>query len=469
MKLSIDKSFVNTSTGYATAFILLLICYFLIFSTNRKLRDQGDNVAHTYQVIDNLEKVLSYLKDAETGVRGYWALKDPVFLEPYYKSIKIKDDILGDLKTLTAYNSLEQQRLDSLNQLMVQRFIILKAGLDTFETNNENITPSLQVLAYKGKEVMDTIRSLIERMQTYEIDSLTATKNSLQSFRSAVTVINVTSFALAILLILYSLITYLREHRLKNAAAKAALISQQGLESTVRDMQEVTMELIELRRNEKFAVTGRIARTIAHEVKNPLTNITLAAEQLKEFIPESEESKMMFDMISRNSNRINHLVSDLLNSTKVSELKFDKVSVEELLNEALEMAKDRIELNNIKVQRKYSSGLCHINVDRDQIKTAFLNIIVNAVEAMEPGKGILLVKTESRNNKCVITISDNGIGMKVEELLRLFEPYFTNKPKGTGLGLTHTQNIIISHKGLINVASKPGLGTSFEITIDFAE
>ena len=132
------------------------------------------------------------------------------------------------------------------------------------------------------------------------------------------------------------------------------------------------------------------------------------------------------------------------------------------------MAKDRIELTNIKVDKKYTPDICHVAVDKEQIKIAFLNVIVNAVEAMEAGKGILYLKTENRNDKCVITIADNGNGMREDDFLKLFDPYFTTKPKGTGLGLTHTQNIILNHKGSIHVESKAGEGTKFEITLDFA-
>jgi signal transduction histidine kinase len=104
----------------------------------------------------------------------------------------------------------------------------------------------------------------------------------------------------------------------------------------------------------------------------------------------------------------------------------------------------------------------------ERIKIAFLNIIVNAIEAMEPGKGVLRLSTQSREDKCVILISDNGPGIALESQSRIFEPYFTNKPKGTGLGLTNTQNIILNHNGHISFESKNGEGTTFTIQLNFA-
>ena len=137
------------------------------------------------------------------------------------------------------------------------------------------------------------------------------------------------------------------------------------------------------------------------------------------------------------------------------------------LDEALDMANDRVELYRVTVEKRYSFDICNISVDAEKIKIAFLNLIVNAIEAMQPGKGILKVLTKGEDDKCVIEITDNGNGMSEEQLNNLFEPYFTTKPKGNGLGLTNTQNIILNHRGSINVNSKPGEGTSFIIKFDF--
>jgi signal transduction histidine kinase len=178
---------------------------------------------------------------------------------------------------------------------------------------------------------------------------------------------------------------------------------------------------------------------------------------------------MLLEMINRNGTRINQLITDLLSSTKFSDLNYDSVSVNELLDEALELASDRVQLKKITVVKKYSKEITEISVDRDKLKIAFLNIIVNAVEAMPSERGLLGLKTHRSENKCVITITDNGSGMDTETLSKLFEPYFTNKSKGNGLGLTNCQNIILNHKGSIEVESELGKGTSFIIYLDFPE
>jgi signal transduction histidine kinase len=225
-----------------------------------------------------------------------------------------------------------------------------------------------------------------------------------------------------------------------------------------------------MRSIEKFAATGRIARTIAHEVRNPLTNINLAVEQLQAELNgnKTENGELILEMINRNSARINLLITDLLNSTKFTDLVYKKISVNQLLDETLELANDRIQLKNITVLKNYSGDICDVAVDIERIKIAFLNIIVNAIEAMEPGQGILQLKTLAKENKCVVLISDNGPGIAEDSQSKVFEPYFTNKPKGTGLGLTNTQNIILNHKGQIAFESKKGEGTTFTIQLNFA-
>ena len=234
------------------------------------------------------------------------------------------------------------------------------------------------------------------------------------------------------------------------------------------ELDTANKELILMKRSEKFAATGRIARTIAHEVRNPLTNIGLAVAQIKSDMPVQDDSNnMLFDMVERNSKRINQLISELLSATRFAELSYVSISINDLLDEALDMAKDRIELNKIKVEKKYSRDICNISVDQEKVKIAFLNLIVNAIEAMEPNKGILQIQTKGEKDKCVVEVTDNGHGIPEGELNNLFEPYFTTKPNGNGLGLTNTHNIILNHKGSIYVNSKSGQGTTFVIKFDF--
>src|SRR5206468_3382359 len=130
----------------------------------------------------------------------------------------------------------------------------------------------------------------------------------------------------------------------------------------------------------------------------------------------TEETELLIRMIDRNSTRINQLITDLLNSTKFAQLTFNQASLNNILNESLDLAQDRIELKHIKVNKEYDNTLQDVNVDVDKMKIAFLNLIMNAVEAMEDGKGVLTIITGKDNGKCIVQIQDNGIGIDEEHM-----------------------------------------------------
>lgn len=221
---------------------------------------------------------------------------------------------------------------------------------------------------------------------------------------------------------------------------------------------------------ERLSMTGKLARTIAHEVRNPLTNLNLALEHLRDEMPEDNESvKLYSEIIERNAKRIDTLITEMLNSSKPKELNLELADVTDILNETITLATDSINLNQIKLQKRYVSNLPRILVDREKLKIAFLNIIVNAIEAMERGKGELMVDVKLKENTIVVTLSDNGKGIPAEDLEKLFDPFFTEKPGGMGLGLTSTKNIISSHNASIEVESTVKKGTSFIIYFKLAE
>jgi signal transduction histidine kinase len=147
------------------------------------------------------------------------------------------------------------------------------------------------------------------------------------------------------------------------------------------------------------------------------------------------------------------------------ELNIRPHGVNELTDKALVLAQDRLQLNEIKVQKDYVKPDVMIPADDEKIVIALLNIIINGIEAMTPSKGLLTIRTERQKDKVLIMITDNGPGIPEDTRARLFDPFFTNKPKGTGLGLTSTQNIIMNHKGTVHVESEIDNGSTFTIVL----
>jgi signal transduction histidine kinase len=217
----------------------------------------------------------------------------------------------------------------------------------------------------------------------------------------------------------------------------------------------------------KLVSTGRMARMIAHEVKNPLTNILLCTDQMNELLKDNEELLSYLEIITRNSKRINQLVVNLLDSTRFGDIKLENRNLVDVVAGTLQLAIDRIRLKSIELNESYSHPVIEVQLDEDKLKIALLNIIINAVEALETEdkKGVISIRVTKDDKFIRIHIADNGPGMDDETKERLFEPFFTSKAKGSGLGLASAQNIILSHKGRIEVKSKKSEGTEFIISL----
>lgn len=215
------------------------------------------------------------------------------------------------------------------------------------------------------------------------------------------------------------------------------------------------------KRMEKVTSSERMAKSIAHEIRNPLTNITLASEQLKTEVDESAE--LFLDMITRNSKRIEDLIRKLMDSARQAALTKAPSNINDILDEAINLAMDRIKLRNIEIVKDYQKDMCDITVDNEKVKVALLNIIINGIEAISD-KGKIQIKTELTEEECVATITDNGSGIKKDQLNQLFDPFYTGKKKGLGLGLTTTLNILNSHDANIEIDSEPGKGSIFTIS-----
>lgn len=213
---------------------------------------------------------------------------------------------------------------------------------------------------------------------------------------------------------------------------------------------------------EKVGLANRLVRMMAHEVRNPLNNIMLSAEELNQNVVNAEQ-KICLDIINRNSKRIEGLIAELVNSSKDNDVIVEKKSLQSILDEALNHAIDRIKLRHIELQKDYVSDPAWIMADNEKLKIAFLNIIINAVEAMSENEGKLFIAVKQQNGQYIVAIEDNGHGINDENMSRLFEPYFTSKQNGMGLGLASTLNILQSHNASVDVQSKINHGTVFKL------
>ena len=216
---------------------------------------------------------------------------------------------------------------------------------------------------------------------------------------------------------------------------------------------------------EKLSIKGEIARTLAHELRNPLASIGMSADIMEKLTQgdQKKEISNYLKIIQRSTTTLNNLVTDLLSVSNYSKLQLEKCCLAKTVNKALAHAKDRIFLSGITVIKKYR-GSYFINADEEKLKIAILNIIVNASEAMMPDEGKLQISINKKKNNYILQVTDNGCGMEKHQLERLFESFYTQKPGGMGIGLSSVKNILEEHGAIIEVQSVPQKGTTFVIT-----
>jgi signal transduction histidine kinase len=203
-----------------------------------------------------------------------------------------------------------------------------------------------------------------------------------------------------------------------------------------------------------------LTTVLVHELRNPLTNIMLTVHLLESKVLDDTD-RMYMDIIKRSAAKINDLVNDLLKGQREEKISTEKHSLHQLLDEVIEAANDKIMLKNITVKKDYVSCDLKIKMDMPKIKIALTNIVINAIDAMPSEKGELRLGTKLIKGRCAVSIQDNGIGISKENLPLIFNPYFTNKQNGVGVGLAATKDILQTNKVGVRVESLIGHGTRF--------
>ena len=196
----------------------------------------------------------------------------------------------------------------------------------------------------------------------------------------------------------------------------------------------------------------------------------MSVEQLMQTteVVNGDEMPLFLDIIQRNSKRIGDIITELLDTSRPSDLVFDKSTLQSIMDESIEEALDRITLQHVNMQIRYANEPCYVMANKEKLRIAFLNIIINAVEAVPSITGEISIAIDASKHHHVVSIKDNGCGIPEENISRLFEPYFTSKRNGMGLGLAATLNILQSHKATIDVMSAIKQGTTFTITFPAA-
>jgi two-component system, NtrC family, sensor kinase len=221
---------------------------------------------------------------------------------------------------------------------------------------------------------------------------------------------------------------------------------------------------------DKLSSLGRMAAGIAHEINNPLAGILLYSSNLVKKVPETGPLKKGLEVIIHETVRCRGIIQDLLEFSREREPVKALADINGVINKALSILVNEFRLNRISLEKKLSDHLPNVLIDVNQIEQVFINFFMNAIEAIK-GQGQVSVRSyrDENDQGVVVEIEDSGMGIPQEHLERIFEPFFSTKPKGTGLGLAVNYGIIHKHGGQIKVSSQPGRGTTMRIRLPFGQ
>ena len=217
---------------------------------------------------------------------------------------------------------------------------------------------------------------------------------------------------------------------------------------------------------EKMSSLGRMAAGIAHEINNPLAGILLFSSRLSKQVPEEGSLKEGLNIIVRETVRCKSIIQELLEFSRDKEPQMELKNVNDIIAKALSILENEFKLHHILIEKHLSDSMQQAFLDENQIEQVFVNLLLNAIQATaEKGRIAISSRIDPDQNCIHIDVEDNGSGIPAGDMSKIFEPFFSTKPKGTGLGLAVSYGIVKNHGGDIQVASKTGEGTRFTVEL----
>lgn len=217
---------------------------------------------------------------------------------------------------------------------------------------------------------------------------------------------------------------------------------------------------------EKLSALGRMAAGIAHEINNPLAGVLLYSSNLYKKVPDDSPLKEGMEIIMRETQRCKIIIQELLEFARDREPKKAMADIHQIIDRAAHMLENELRLRHIQLQKKYSAELKSCMLDENQLQQVFVNLFLNAAHAIDQ-EGTIDVRTrpDTTGEHMVIEVQDSGCGIAPEHLNKIFEPFFSTKTNGSGLGLAVSYGIVQNHRGQLTAESQPGRGAGFTITL----
>ena len=262
------------------------------------------------------------------------------------------------------------------------------------------------------------------------------------------------------------------EFKKKNGKVFPVLVNADNIDPETETFMVVAKDVSRYKKEKEDHYTrkemmllGKMAQTVAHDLKNPLNNLLLGLHQFETtFSEQNEEVSFYLNFLKKNTHRINELINTLLGPSAIFRLQKERLDLNELVREATRISQDKIQIANVIMNLDLSDDALFYEVDREKMLMALNNLIVNAIESMTEEEGVVYIRTrQKKEGKASIMISDNGHGISESDLKNIYQPFYTTKSRGMGLGLVNTEQILNAHEIEMEVRSEVGKGSTFTL------
>jgi PAS domain S-box-containing protein len=233
-----------------------------------------------------------------------------------------------------------------------------------------------------------------------------------------------------------------------------------------RDITERVEIERRIRAAESLAHIGELTTSLAHEIRNPLSAAKMSIQMLLKSPAREEKDKRRLDILSKEISRLDRIVTEMLDFAKPMKLEFSQESLPDIVDSCLEVVDARIKEKGISVKKRFQKGLSRVFIDREKVEQAMINLLLNSMDAVSSNGEITIRIRHARGDRSVqIEISDDGVGISAEDMPYLFDPFYSKKAKGTGLGLANVKKIIEAHGGSVGVLPRSPRGARFMASV----
>jgi C4-dicarboxylate-specific signal transduction histidine kinase len=482
--------------AFAAVVAVIAVSSAIVYSRLHVMESAKDRRVHTTEVLETLQTADEAMLEQQTAVRGYFITGQERFLQHYHKGTDSFTAAIRKARELTSDNPAQQIRLDELNELaakwrseVAQRVIALIATPATREDARA------VVASQPATAAMDRVRAKVDEIAGVERDLL-AQRSALETHAYAtayaMTIIGGAASLIVALLMGVLLTRGITVPITRMTSAMAALakgdttVTAPGLgrgdeigamaasvevfKQSIIERQTAQAELAHVNR---VATMGQLTASIAHEVNQPIaatvTNAQAALRWLNRQPPDLDEVREALAYIAEDGKRAGEVIAGIRELMKKAPPRKDRVEINGAIREVIELTRSEAVKNGISVQTELAAGLPLIQGDRVQLQQVMLNLIVNAVEATsgvsEGSRELLITTRKAETGGVRVAVRDTGPGLTPAALEHLFEPFYTTKPNGLGLGLSICRSIIEAHGGRLWTSANVPRGAVFQFTL----